>query len=148
MTSWYEGGLPFACTQCGNCCTGSPGYVWVSPDEIRDLAAALALDEKRFRKRYTRLVHGVVSLVEKRTGECIFLTEDRRCSVHAQKPRQCLTFPFWPRLLASAARWQEAAQRCPGIGSGPVYSRDQIDRIQDRDTARTTLCSILGQGPA
>ncbi len=148
MTSWYEGGLSFACTRCGNCCTGSPGYVWVSPEEIRDLANALALDEERFRARYTRLVHGVVSLVEKRTGECVFLTEDRRCAVNAHKPRQCVTFPFWPRQLASPDRWKEAAQRCPGIGSGPLYTREQIDRIQDRATSRATLCRILGQPPA
>ncbi len=147
MTTWYEDGLSFACTQCGNCCTGSPGYVWVSPEEIRDLAALLALDEERFRRRYVRLVHGVPSLVEKSSGECVFLTEQRRCAVHARKPRQCLTFPFWPRLLASAARWRETAERCPGIGTGPAYSRAEIDRIQDRATPRETLCRMLGVKP-
>ena len=26
---WYRDGLRFACTRCGACCTGAPGYVWV-----------------------------------------------------------------------------------------------------------------------
>ena len=27
-------GLRFECTQCGDCCTGAPGYVWVNKAEI------------------------------------------------------------------------------------------------------------------
>ena len=35
---WYADGLSFTCTQCGNCCTGGPGYVWISDMEIDRLA--------------------------------------------------------------------------------------------------------------
>ena len=35
---WYRDGLAFSCTRCGACCTGGPGYVWVSPEEIEELA--------------------------------------------------------------------------------------------------------------
>ena len=38
---WYSDGLKFDCTGCGDCCTGDPGYVWVSRAEIEALAAAL-----------------------------------------------------------------------------------------------------------
>ena len=31
---WYADGLKFSCTGCGNCCTGSAGFTWVSEDEI------------------------------------------------------------------------------------------------------------------
>ena len=27
--TWYADGLRFTCTQCGNCCTGQPGFVWI-----------------------------------------------------------------------------------------------------------------------
>ena len=27
--AWYSEGLRFECTQCGACCSGEPGYVWV-----------------------------------------------------------------------------------------------------------------------
>ena len=31
---WYAAGLQFGCTECGNCCAGAPGYVWISTEEI------------------------------------------------------------------------------------------------------------------
>ncbi len=36
---WYQDGLAFTCTQCGKCCTGDPGFVWVTDEEIAALAA-------------------------------------------------------------------------------------------------------------
>ena len=35
---WYGDGLKFTCTQCGNCCTGAPGVVWVNTEEIHQIA--------------------------------------------------------------------------------------------------------------
>ena len=43
---WYRDGLKFACTGCGDCCTGEPGYVWVNKAEIETLAAAVGLDAR------------------------------------------------------------------------------------------------------
>src|SRR5207248_8895996 len=31
---WYQDGLAFTCTRCGKCCTGEPGFVWVTDDEL------------------------------------------------------------------------------------------------------------------
>ena len=42
---WYDDGLRFECTQCGNCCTGPPGMVWFTPEEGRRMAEGLGLDE-------------------------------------------------------------------------------------------------------
>ena len=33
MSDWYEDGLRFSCSQCGNCCTGPPGAVWFTDNE-------------------------------------------------------------------------------------------------------------------
>ncbi len=35
---WFEDGLRFRCTRCGNCCTGAPGYVWVNDEELSAIA--------------------------------------------------------------------------------------------------------------
>ena len=40
---WYHAGLKFTCTQCGDCCSGTPGYVWVTNEEIVALAAATGM---------------------------------------------------------------------------------------------------------
>src|SRR5690606_15561824 len=38
---WYRDGLRFECTQCGNCCTGMPGHVWVDEADIARIAEYL-----------------------------------------------------------------------------------------------------------
>ena len=38
---WYAGGLRFACTQCGNCCTGGPGFVWLTYADMLRTAGEL-----------------------------------------------------------------------------------------------------------
>ncbi len=35
---WYQFGLRFQCTGCGDCCTGAPGYVWINKAEIKAMS--------------------------------------------------------------------------------------------------------------
>src|SRR5438045_9611081 len=75
---WYADGLKFTCQQCGNCCTGGPGYVWISPQEIARLAQHLKLSPQEVIERFCRQIEGRLSLKEVRRGrlyDCIFLTE-------------------------------------------------------------------------
>ena len=95
MTRWYADGLRFECTQCGNCCTGAPGHVWVTDQEEQRIAARLRMPLESFRRRYVRRVGDRRSLTEKPGGDCIFLNAERLCAIHEDKPRQCVVFPFW-----------------------------------------------------
>src|ERR1700760_4092678 len=76
---WYADGLKFTCSQCGNCCTGGPGYVWISREEIVRLADFLKLSPERVVERFCRTVDGRLTLKERRTPEgnydCVFLKE-------------------------------------------------------------------------
>src|SRR5438067_2840062 len=76
---WYADGLRFTCTQCGNCCTGGPGFVWISLEEIVRLAEHLKLTPDMVVEKYCRKIDGRFSLKERRTPEgnydCIFLKE-------------------------------------------------------------------------
>ena len=38
---WYSEGLRFECSQCGDCCTGAEGYVWVNQAEIDAMSARM-----------------------------------------------------------------------------------------------------------
>jgi len=145
MSRWYEKGLRFRCTQCSHCCTGPQGYVWLSPKDQASIAAHLGLALDRFLKRYVRLVGKLLCLVDKPNGDCIFLTEDKRCAIHAVKPRQCLTFPFWPRIVETRASWEEIEEACPGAGNGPLYTADEIDKALDRDTSKEELWKLLSK---
>ena len=79
-TSWYGGGLRFSCTQCGRCCTGAPGYVWVTRAEAERLASFLRLEAEDFARRYLRRALGRLALRERANGDCVFY--DRGCTVY------------------------------------------------------------------
>lgn len=76
--AWYGGGLEFTCTQCGNCCTGGPGFVWITKEEIVRLAEHLKITPEETVEQYCRKIDGKFSLKEQRNGDqfdCIFLRE-------------------------------------------------------------------------
>ena len=144
---WYADGLSFTCTQCGNCCTGGPGYVWISDDEIDRLAAHLNLSRDETLKQHCRTIRGRISLKERRDhrGEypCIFLTEHeskdgkgkrilkRGCSIYPVRPLQCRTWPFWDGNLTNKDDYEHITRHCPGTGEGRRYSLDQIVALRD-----------------
>src|SRR5687768_10427369 len=76
---WYADGLQFTCTQCGNCCTGGPGFVWLSTDEIVKLAAYLKITPEETVEQYCRKIDGKFSLTEVRNEagsyDCVFLKD-------------------------------------------------------------------------
>lgn len=112
---WYAEGLKFKCTECGQCCTGAPGYAWVTDEEIEAIAAYLNMTVKEFGKKYLRLVNGRYSLLEKKVSfDCIFL-KDKKCQIYPVRPSQCRTFPWWVHNLATPEHWKEAAKFCEGI---------------------------------
>ncbi len=127
---WYQDGLRFGCTECGACCTGSPGYVWLSEEDIETLCQALQLQRHEFLQRYTRLVHLRTALIEHpKTYDCVFL-KGNRCEVYSARPKQCRTFPWWPEHLSSPEEWKKAAERCEGINhpDGKLFSPEEIDQ--------------------
>jgi uncharacterized protein len=151
---WYAQGLRFSCTQCGNCCTGPPGFVWITKKEIRKLAEHLQITPGEVVEQYCRKTMGRFSLKEKRNPahggyDCIFMREQpaphsdgktisqplRTCGIYPVRPTQCRTFPFWTTNLASQKRWEETAQRCPGIGQGPVVPLKQIETARRAPTS-------------
>lgn len=112
---WYAEGLRFECTGCGQCCTGSPGYTWVSDKEIVEIAQYLKITIDEFSEKYLRVVKDKISLLEHhRTYDCVFL-KDKKCEIYPVRPKQCRTFPWWPQNLKSLADWKEAARHCEGI---------------------------------
>jgi Fe-S-cluster containining protein len=150
---WYAAGLHFTCTQCGNCCTGGPGYVWISDEEVERLAAYLKLSVPDTIERYCRRIGSRLSLNEIRNprGEydCIFLKEEwasvahgddvvvhtkRSCRIYPVRPLQCRTWPFWDGNLASSEIWEHSAQRCHGMNRGSrVFSREEIEALRDAE---------------
>jgi len=125
---WYQDGLRFKCTACGDCCTGAPGYVWVNKQDIEALAAEVGLDVAEFESVYTREIGVRRSLNEHDNGDCVFFDgKSRKCRVYLARPRQCRTWPFWESNLRTPEAWQETCRVCPGSGTGPLYQLGDIE---------------------
>jgi hypothetical protein len=52
------------------------------------------------------------------------------CAIYDVRPTQCRTWPFWPSNLRSPDDWNRAAQKCPGINKGKLYTFDEIEKIK------------------
>lgn len=125
---FFDHGLRFECVQCGHCCTGAPGIVYVAPAELPPLAAALGLSTKETISRYLLPWRDAHTVREDTDGRCLFY--DKGCTIYAARPTQCRTWPFWQANLRSEARWKRIARECPGIGGGDsrgrLYTREEI----------------------
>ncbi len=131
---WYKDGLSFSCTQCGNCCSGDPGYVWATKDEIARISEYLGREDGWLQPKHLRRVGLRYSLTEKPDGDCIFLERNKDgvgCSIYPVRPLQCRTWPFWTENLRSIDAWNHAHVKCPGMNRGERYDFVQIE------TART-----------
>lgn len=127
---WYHDGLRFRCTQCGNCCSGGPGVVWVTEDEVRAIAEFRQQSIGAMRIHHTRLVGGRETLREYANGDCVFLDGNtRRCSIYPVRPAQCRTWPFWNSNLESPEDWAKAQSGCPGMGQGELV---QLETIKEK----------------
>jgi Fe-S-cluster containining protein len=125
---WYKDGLQFSCSQCGDCCSGAPGYVWVNNEEIAAMAALVGMTADAFEEQYVRQVGIRKSLKEFASGDCIFLDPVKRgCTIYDARPRQCRTWPFWDSNLKSPADWAHTCEVCPGSGKGKLYQLEQIE---------------------
>ena len=125
---WYHGGLRFRCTQCGDCCTGAPGHVWVTDEEIHAIAAFLHEPPEQVTAMHTHVAHRGRSLREKSNGDCVFYDQSAGCTIYAARPGQCRTWPFWESNIESPKDWQHTCEICPGSGHGELISVEEITR--------------------
>jgi Fe-S-cluster containining protein len=112
---WYKEGLHFECTQCGKCCTGGPGAVWIESNQAEKISSFLKITVEAFYSYYCKKVGNRWTLVEKTLSyDCIFL-KGKQCTIYSVRPLQCQTFPFWPGALTSQESWNDTALYCEGI---------------------------------
>lgn len=124
---WYRNGLRFQCTECGRCCTGSPGYTWLNEDEIVAIANHLNLPIQAFADKYLRKVGSRWALLEHPVSfACVFL-KDKKCAIYSVRPTQCRTYPWWLNNLTSKEAWEKAACECEGIQKGEPVPFEKIE---------------------
>jgi Fe-S-cluster containining protein len=125
---WYRDGLRFTCTQCGDCCTGEPGYVWVDDDDLGAIAAFRGETLDEVVGLYTKVGHRGRTLREKGNGDCVFWERGRGCTIYPVRPPQCRTWPFWESNVESPEAWRQTCEVCPGSGQGELISAEEVTR--------------------
>lgn len=126
-SEWYSAGLKFHCTQCGNCCTGTPGYVWLSTQEMIEIAEFLNISTGELRLMHTKVAQGKLSLADHANGDCVFLDRaTRKCRIYPVRPAQCRTWPFWEKTIETPEAWQATCEVCPGAGKGELVPLEMI----------------------
>lgn len=126
---WYQNGLAFSCTQCGNCCTGAPGAVWVTDEDVAQIAEFTGESIGEVRLFRTRLIAGRRSLTEYANGDCTYFDpQNRGCRIYPVRPIQCRTWPFWEGNVETPADWERTKKVCPGSGRGQIVPVEEITR--------------------
>jgi len=126
--TWYKNGLKFKCTGCGKCCTGSPGYVWVTKEEIVNIAEFLEMPLDNFVKKYIRQKGDRYALIDKENYDCSLLDKNK-CLIYNVRPKQCRTYPWWTENLNSKECWESQKDACEGINdSAPIVSYETIEK--------------------
>ena len=122
--------MRFQCQSgCIRCCE-QKGFVYVTREDIARLAAYLHISRVEFRRRYLCGSPPLLRFRKLRHKQCPFLLADG-CSVHAAKPLQCSSFPFWPEILASAGERRKTAAYCPGLNQGPLVNLTLARQVSD-----------------
>jgi len=125
---WYAGGLQFECRECGGCCSGAPGYVWLSEEEIQRIAERFGISVEDCEAKFVREVGERKSLIEYPNGDCVFYDRfHTNCKIYRDRPAQCRTWPFWASNLESEKEWEKISRTCPGCNRGRHFSLQEIE---------------------
>ncbi len=111
--------LRFACQPgCTRCCD-TKGFVYLTEADLLNLAAYVGMTAEAFEAKYVVRYRKILRFRKPPNAQCYFLGKSG-CEVHAVKPVQCRTYPFWPELVEDRKAWKEESARCPGIGKGEL----------------------------
>lgn len=135
---FYKNGLRFSCKRCSSCCRFDPGIVNLSSQDLIRLLEWSSLNENGFIEKYCRWVpkpdgYEYLCLLEKPNFDCILW--DNGCLAYEHRPYQCSSYPFWPSLVSDEDWWEANAADCPGVNSGALHSREEIDSYLTRRRA-------------
>ncbi len=121
---FFDEGIRFECQQCGVCCTGSPGTIYVDKSELSSIAKFLKITVKDFKKKYLYPFKNSFSIREHSDGRCFFYEDG--CRIYPVRPGQCSSYPFWFTNLRSEKNWQSVSETCRGVGQGRLHSKKKI----------------------
>ncbi len=139
--SWYDAGLRFSCTRCGDCCRRAPGeekHVYLETTDLDRLERALGLSRAELLRKHVERLDEVTLVLKWSETACSFLGPDG-CTLYEARPAQCRSFPFWPENLASREEWErEVVAKCPGSRDpeARLYTIGEIRSLEETHPTR------------
>ena len=104
---WYEGGLPFSCTGCGNCCKshGEYSHVYLREEEAKAIAEHLGMELGDFAAAHLQIQDGWLLLRQGDT-QC----QGQKHTHGAEFDRKlhwssALMPTLWSTLFLTSAKW-------------------------------------------
>ncbi|MDR2444580.1 MAG: YkgJ family cysteine cluster protein [Spirochaetaceae bacterium] len=141
LKPFYRNGLRFSCRRCSFCCRAGPGFVFLSGDDLYNIAKKLDMPHHEFIQVYCRWIDwdggARLSLKEKTSLDCIFWKDG--CLIYEARPVQCRTYPFWESMLGSEEVWLCTTEECPGAGSGSLVSGEYIESCMELERSTRIL---------
>ena len=117
--------MQFECVQCGNCCRQRGALRFLRSD-VERISDYLGLTFEEFCDRYdVTTLQNELYFIET-SGDCIFLDDENRCSVHEVKPFFCSNYiPFVDNPGTPIYGL------CQGIGQGKNWTKGEIKKRYD-----------------
>ena len=116
--AWWAEGVRFTCQpDCGRCCDEPGVIVYLSRNDVVRLAQHANLTVPEYLKKdcTTTLDGRYVLRSNQSDGICIYLDENKQCTIYEVRPQQCKAFPWWAENLRSQRSWKQVKASCPGL---------------------------------
>lgn len=98
------------CLECAACCSGIPAML--TTDDIQRIAPKLGYSYTDFQDKYLQQDEDG-DLVFK-NSPCLFLLQDKRCSIYEFRPNACRTYPHTDHQFSKNINYHiENSQYCP-----------------------------------
>jgi len=91
--------------------------VYLSRNDVERLAQHANLTVPQYLKKdcTTTLDGRYVLRSNQSDGICIYLDENKQCTIYEVRPQQCKAFPWWAENLRSQRSWKQVKASCPGL---------------------------------
>ena len=116
--------------------------MFLSQNDLTNLCHWFNLTEEQFIKMYCRFVplyndETLLCLRETKSYDCILWHDG--CTAYDARPVQCSTYPFWTGLLENEQTWFSECSSCPGIGTGKLWKKNEIEAARNAYEKNTLL---------
>lgn len=140
---WWMKGVEFSCQEgCGRCCDEPGGIVYLSPRDAERISQSHEMNVEDWLERDCRLTLDGRYVLKSRPVDdvCIYLDENKQCSIYSVRPQQCAAFPWWGENLATERAWKKVKEECPGLTAEDAIVIDgetiRIHVFADRESTK------------